>query len=139
MNIIPGGFGKMNGKLKISFLVSVVFLLVFSLYGSAQSNPHPNGPKEKEAPECKKNDKGDCKAVCNYHTKETTGEVNEAGCMAELKKKPRKALCPREKEVPEYIGCDATSGQKCTTAVGGMVHTGYWCNCYYQCYDPATT
>ena len=150
----------MNNKIRLTFFLSVIFLLVFAMYSSAQSNnPHkkptpmsatpatgvtqnPQGPIRKpvelpkvpQGPECASHDKGSCSAVCNPHKVPGTGEVNEAGCMAEFKHKPKGALCPTEGEQVEYVGCDETSAQKCTTANGA---TGFWCNCYYNCYDPS--
>ena len=127
----------MNGKLKISFLLSIVFLLVFSIFTYGQEQPVAPGtpqrvplPQVPEGPECAKTDKGDCQAVCNYH-KNPDGSVNEAGCMAEFKKIPQKALCPNENQPRVYyVGCDLTGPKECSTSQG----KGYWCNCYSLCY-----
>ncbi|MEK6903673.1 MAG: hypothetical protein AABW64_03440 [Nanoarchaeota archaeon] len=145
----------MNKKIKIVMIVSVFFLLAYSLFGQAQDRGYeapkpmtasitkqtpvqqdrtPVPPQDPTPPECKDSDKGNCQAVCNTATLQN-GQPNPLGCISAFQSIPQKVLCQSPGENPYLVGCDMPSAQACT--LNGNV--GVWCNCYHICYNPNAT
>ena len=127
---------KILGKL---FLTSIVFLLVFSVFGQAQDpvkadiqDPvRVDATPSQQGPKCDDSDKGRCQAVCNVH-QNANGTPNPAGSVTAFSNFVNQGpgiVCARG-DVPILVGCDLPSSDKCVNAQGQQ---GVWAKCYYRC------